>query len=273
EIDALAGAAPIQIIHLIRVVRDQDHLRLVVLLAVGTQVAQAERLGVGAQDVGEHGRSGAQLRIPVLGRLDDPGVDAERGVVDEQRVVHHRQVDAVLTNTRPCTVARSMVRSAASPNASRAPTTSSRSSPRSSAKWFLVPAGMTTSGMPWRRAPPAPSAWEPPPPAIPITSVPRATASSASCTRSSPLFRTMASIPRRAHSSATWNLVALPPPETGFMISVACAAAGTGEPSDAGSGASARSSAERAVPVATTPRTTAERILHQERSATTSAAT
>ena len=57
------------------------------------------------------------------------------------------------------------------------------------------------------------------------------------------------------------------------MISVACAAAGTGEPSDAGSGATARSSAERAVPVATTPRATAERILHQERSATTSAAT
>ena len=47
--------------------------------------------------------------------------------------------DTLLTNTLPFTVARSIVRSKPSLNASREPTTSSRSTPRSSAKWLRVP--------------------------------------------------------------------------------------------------------------------------------------
>ena len=84
--------------------------------------------------------------------------------------------DTLFTNTRPPTVARSMVRSYPSVNASSEPTTSSRSTPRSRARWLRVPAGMHTNGTPCSPAMPATSACEPSPPAIPTASTPDATA-------------------------------------------------------------------------------------------------
>src|SRR4029450_7375943 len=48
---------------------------------------------------------------------------------------------ALLTNTCSSTRPRSMRRSTAAPNASKAATTSSRSNPRSMARWLRVPAG------------------------------------------------------------------------------------------------------------------------------------
>ena len=92
----------------------------------------------------------------------------------------------MFTKTRPLTSARSMVTSTPSRNAAREPGTSSRSMPRSSAKWFRVPAGTTTKGIPCRLATEATRACDPSPPAIPIRSAPPAIASSASSSRSSP---------------------------------------------------------------------------------------
>ena len=94
-----------------------------------------------------------------------------------------------------------MRRSTPSVKASNAPTTSSRSSPRSSAKWFRVPAGMQTWGTSRRAATVATSACDPSPPAMPMTSAPRAMALSASSRRSSPGRRTIGSMPRRRASA------------------------------------------------------------------------
>ena len=87
--------------------------------------------------------------------LDDLRVDPERDVVDEDPAVDESEVDPALD---------------ASTNASSAPTTSSRSSPRSSARWFRVPAGTQTYGRSCSIATWATIACEPSPPAIPITS-------------------------------------------------------------------------------------------------------
>ena len=84
--------------------------------------------------------------------------------------------DTLLTKTRPFTSARSMRRSTAAPKASRAATTSSRSRPRSRAKWLRVPAGTQTRGTSAAIATLATSACEPSPPAMPITSAPRSIA-------------------------------------------------------------------------------------------------
>ena len=76
----------------------------------------------------------------------------------------------------------------------------------------------------------ATSAWDPSPPAMPITSAPLSMASRASCSRSSPGCRTMGSMPRVLHSSTRWNFSAFPPPDLRFMISAPRRAAGTGVP-------------------------------------------
>ena len=75
---------------------------------------------------------------------------------------------------------RSTCSSTPSLSASRQVDGSSRSSPRSRAKWLRVPAEMTSSGMSCWAAMPATSAWVPSPPATPSRSAPSATALRAS---------------------------------------------------------------------------------------------
>ena len=98
--------------------------------------------GVGADHVREHRGGRLPFGVPVLGGLNDLRVEPEGGVVHEDSSVDVREVDRAVEPIG---------------EASRAPTTSSRSIPRSSAKWFRVPAGITTCGMPCvsppRRAP------------------------------------------------------------------------------------------------------------------------
>ena len=109
------------------VVRHQQRRASRVLAAVGTRPAQADPvLAVRGEVLGQHRHQRAQLRVAVARPLHGVGVDAERDVVDEYS---------------PVDLARSIRRSPPSTNASRAPTTSSRSTPRSSAKWLRVPAG------------------------------------------------------------------------------------------------------------------------------------
>ncbi len=50
-------------------------------------------MAAGTQHVGQHARSGLQLRIPVLLGLDDPGVQPHAGVVDEHSAIDPGQVD------------------------------------------------------------------------------------------------------------------------------------------------------------------------------------
>ena len=124
----------------------------------------------------------------------------------------------MLTKTRPFTSARSMRRSTAAPNASSAATTSSRSMPRSSANRLRVPAGTTTNGTSAAIATLDTSACDPSPPAMPMTSAPRSIARRASSRRSSPGWRTIASMPRCWHSSTSPNRSTFPPPDFAFMM-------------------------------------------------------
>ena len=105
-----------------------------------------------------------------------------------------------------------MRRSTASSKASSAPTTSSRSSPRSRAKWFRVPAGMHTRGTSARMATDATNACEPSPPAMPMTSAPRSIAAWASSSRSSPGWSTTGSMPRSPALVGQPELLGLPAP-------------------------------------------------------------
>ena len=82
-----------------------------------------------------------------------------------------------------------------------------------------MPAGTHTNGRSCAAATAATTACEPSPPAIPITSAPRATASSASARRSSPGASTTGSMPRCAHSPWRSNLSTLPPPDFVFISS------------------------------------------------------
>ena len=123
--------------------------------------------------------------------------------------------EMVLTNTRPLTSARSTVRSPPSTNAPGAPTTSSRSTPRSSAMWLRVPAGTHT----FRNTRSATIACEPSPPAIASPSAPRSTASRTSVSKSVPGLSSIGWIPRARASAASENLSASPPPERGLRKS------------------------------------------------------
>ena len=89
--------------------------------------AQVEALALGPEHVGQRVEDRPQLRLAVALPLDRLRVEAERDVVDEHAPVDLGQVDAALATVDECV---------------EAPTTSSRSTPRSRAKWFRVPAGM-----------------------------------------------------------------------------------------------------------------------------------
>jgi len=98
------------------------------------------------------------------------------------------------------------------------------------ARWLRVPAGTHTNPTPLAAATPATSAWEPSPPAIPITSAPPATACSASRRRSSPGASTTGSIPRRRASETRLKRSTLPPPDLGFISRTGRVAGPTGSP-------------------------------------------
>ena len=70
----------------VRIVGDQQHVRAGLLLPVGAGEAQVERLGVRAEQVGQHVEHGLHLGVAVLGRLHDLRVEPHRGVVHERRV-------------------------------------------------------------------------------------------------------------------------------------------------------------------------------------------
>ena len=84
-----------------------------------------------------------------------------------------------------------------------------------------VPAGMHAKGRSCSAAIEATSAWVPSPPAAASPSAPAATASRTSCSRSSPGFSSIGSIPRARASSARLLLTAFPPPDFGFQMTIA----------------------------------------------------
>ena len=156
------------------------------------------------------------LGVPVLRRLDDLGVHAERDVVDEDPLVHRGQVDAPLDRRaegvergrrRRHGRGRGRGRSGCGCRRGRRPAATS--------------AAIATL---------ATSACDPSPPAMPITSAPRSIASRASWSRSSPGWRTTGSMPRRWHSSTRANRSAFPPPDLGFMIRTPWSAGSTWVP-------------------------------------------
>ena len=180
----------------VAVVGDQHRSPAVVFVPARPTPAHVEFAAARAEHVRHGVEQGADLGVAVAGALDRLGVKAERDVVDE-----HPAVD----------LARSTRRSPPSTNASRAPTTSSRSTPRSSAKWLRVPAGTHAYGSPNSAATAATIACEPSPPAIASPSAPRSTASRTSTSRSSPAFSSIGSMPRFARLLSERETLRLPP--------------------------------------------------------------
>ena len=141
----------------------------------------------------------------------------------------YRPSDALFTNTRPFTVARSIMRSTA-PRRHRGRRRRHRGRGR----------GRVRSGCASPRARPradpvtarhgGDQRLEPSPPAMPITSAPPAIASSASWSMLLPDPSTTASMLRARHSPARSNRTAFPPPDFGFISSTGCVAAGAGLP-------------------------------------------
>ena len=154
-----------------------------------------------------------------------------------------------------------MRRSTPSVSPSRQLAGSSRSSPRSRAKWLRVPAEMTIIGMSRAAAIPATSAWVPSPPATPSRSAPRSAAcraSAATSTNPGPSSRAT-SAPSAVALSLSPNFPTLPPPDLGFMITNGCrcrAAAYSGGPADAGPLLSAARPAAAAAAASTNASTT-----------------
>ena len=131
-------------------------------------------------------------------------------------------------NGTPSTSPMSIERSRPAVKASRAPTTSWRSTPRSRAKWLRVPAGTQTKGRPCADATAATTAIEPSPPATPSASAPRSTASVTKAARSWPGWRMTGSIPSSRARRSSDSRVAVPPPERGLMNSTAWSGRATG---------------------------------------------
>ena len=108
--------------------------------------------------------------------------------------------------------------------ASRQVEGSSRSSPRSRAKWLRVPAEMTIIGTSRPAAMPATRAWVPSPPATPSRSAPPSTACRASAATSTipgPSSRDTWA-PSAVALSLSPNFATFPPPDLGFMITNGC---------------------------------------------------
>ena len=78
------------------VVGDEQQLGRALLAAVGPLESEVEGCGSGPEELGQHVLHGFELGVAVGVRLNDLGVDPERDVVDEDPVVHERQIDAAL---------------------------------------------------------------------------------------------------------------------------------------------------------------------------------
>ena len=75
---------------------DTDDECVVDLDLVGGRELQVERLGLVAQQLGQHLPGRLALGVAVAVLLDDGGVDAQRDVVDEEAVAHRAVVDEAL---------------------------------------------------------------------------------------------------------------------------------------------------------------------------------
>src|SRR5262249_30005053 len=95
-VQVLAGAEAAEMIELVLVVRHQNHVSGVITGPIGTGEAKIERLRARAEQRREHVGRGLQLRVPVLGNLNDLGVEPERRVVDEYPAIHLAYRDAPL---------------------------------------------------------------------------------------------------------------------------------------------------------------------------------
>ena len=84
----------------IRIVRHEHQRRVVAAAAIRSRELEIDRVGVGAQQVGKHAGPGLELGVAVGLRLDDLGIDAKRGVVDEDAVVDAGEIDAPLNTVR-----------------------------------------------------------------------------------------------------------------------------------------------------------------------------
>ena len=125
-----------------------------------------------------------------------------------------------MTKGRPAINPRSTRNSTPSVSASRHREGSSRSRPRSRAKWLRVPAEITSNGTSCSAATAATSAWVPSPPATPNRSAPPATAWRANAPTSTgpgPSNSTTCA-PRASALSLSPNRPTFPPPDRGFMI-------------------------------------------------------
>ena len=118
-------------------------------------------------------------------------------------------------NIRSPTIPTSTRRSGPA-KASSAATGSDRSSPRSPAKWFLVPDGTHTNGTSASTATAATTPSDPSPPATPTASAPSTTARRASAPGSSPSASRCTRTPRARAASTSPTRPALPSPDRGF---------------------------------------------------------
>ena len=171
---------------------------------VGTRPAEIGGFAARPEQRRQLVEGGGHLGVAVLLGLRDLPVDAERHVVDEHAAIDLSQVDAPLDRrTEGVERAHDVIAVEAQIEREVVARASGHHDVRDAR----------------RAATDATKACDPSPPAIPITSAPRAIAASASCTRSSPCLRTTGSMPRARHSSASLNCSAFPPPDFRFMIS------------------------------------------------------
>ena len=84
----------------VSVVGDEQQLGRALLAAVGPLEPEVEGRGTGPEELGQHVLHGLELGVAVGVRLNDLGVDPERDVVDEDPVVHEREIDAALDRVR-----------------------------------------------------------------------------------------------------------------------------------------------------------------------------
>ena len=95
-VQPLARARAGDVRELIRVVRHEHERGVVPATPVGPGELEVDRVGAGAEQIGQHLRPRVQLGIAVGVRLNDLRVGAQRGVVHEHVVVDPGEVDASL---------------------------------------------------------------------------------------------------------------------------------------------------------------------------------
>ena len=242
-------------------VRHLHDVGAVVVRAVRAHEAQVHRLRAGAEQLRERRQRRVRLRVAVLGRLDDRGVEPERDVVHEHVAVHLGEVHRAARRRHRTRRARPRRRRGRSRGRGRDGSSCRPGSP------------------PWGRR--ARRRCSPRAPATrrhrPCRSRRRRGRSrlvpDRACRRR--VGARPARCPALRHSSARWNFSAFPPPDFRFMISTPCSAAGTGVPVVALllSVRTSHESAYRASATATTRRASRHTTDHSADSETTTAAT